>query len=538
MELEKKMLLSKRISHSNYILYFFILNLFLVTNCKLNLNNPSDPKSRSFFETAVMNAYLRSICSPFTRGTVRLGSGNYLVQAHSLLPLKNGNFVVTGIVHEPISWSGKVNGVNHDYTGVIGTDPAIIIFQLNGYTFEIEWLDYLGVSATVTANSHFSSLSEFSNGDIGVFTQVTGTGQSGPISPKLNSESFMAARYSPSGARVWFTYLDMAIGSFSIDKISHVVDSNDQMNLFYTSIGTAANTPNTVGIVEFPAPTVASNGLNSGQKEIGWALLSGNGIPLRQRFLRSSNDSEVNSTAYSKDGNILLGGSTLDNIENFSGHPAMGFARGFSALLNSNTQEVTKITYLGSTDISFNVGKLDAIKVGNDGFYGTGVAAGSYGSPIHDYQYYSAGNYRNFSFLKFDLNGNLLWNQFLGSSTTNVIDLVPALAYISYDDEIRVKLLGTENGTQMTGLETISYGSGINPYQDITLRMNGRTGRYQSIRYETNIFVTTPVSGWVGLNVNIHDACNGRMVSLRRYLYFPAVSGFLEVATKPAMEEP
>lgn len=485
-----------------------------------------------------MNLYLRSVCSAHIRGNVRIGSGNYLVLPHSLLPLKNGNYVVTASVSEPISWSGRSSGVNYSYTGAIGTDPAIVIFLVNGRTFEIEWLDYLGVAATTTANSSFSSLSEFSNGEIGVFTQVIGTEQLGAISPKLFPQSFMAARYSPSGSRVWFTYLDMAAGTFSIDKISHVVDSSDQMHLFYTSIGTAVNTPNTVGLTEFPAPTVASNGIFAGQKEIGWAILNGNGTPLRQRFLRGSGDFEVISAAYSKDGNILLGGSALNFIENFSGHPAVGFTRGFSAQLKANTQEVSKITYLGSNNTSFNVGKLEAIKVANDGFYGTGVVAGSYGSPIHDYQYYSAGNFRNYSFVKFDLNGNLLWNQFLGSSTTNVIDQVPALAYISYDDEIRVKLLGTENGTQMTGLETISYGSGINPYQDITLRMNGRSGRYQSIRYETNIFVTNPVSGLVGLNVNIHDACNGRMVSLRRYLNFPANNGFLEVSTKPAIEEP
>ncbi|TGM46094.1 hypothetical protein [Leptospira vanthielii] len=525
--------------HKFFISFIYLLCLsFSFSHCKLDLNNPSDPNSKSYFETAIMNLYLRSVCSAHIRGNVRIGSGNYLVLPHSLLPLKNGNYVVTASVSEPISWSGRSSGVNYSYTGAIGTDPAIVIFLVNGRTFEIEWLDYLGVAATTTANSSFSSLSEFSNGEIGVFTQVIGTEQLGAISPKLFPQSFMAARYSPSGSRVWFTYLDMAAGTFSIDKISHVVDSSDQMHLFYTSIGTAVNTPNTVGLTEFPAPTVASNGIFAGQKEIGWAILNGNGTPLRQRFLRGSGDFEVISAAYSKDGNILLGGSALNFIENFSGHPAVGFTRGFSAQLKANTQEVSKITYLGSNNTSFNVGKLEAIKVANDGFYGTGVVAGSYGSPIHDYQYYSAGNFRNYSFVKFDLNGNLLWNQFLGSSTTNVIDQVPALAYISYDDEIRVKLLGTENGTQMTGLETISYGSGINPYQDITLRMNGRSGRYQSIRYETNIFVTNPVSGLVGLNVNIHDACNGRMVSLRRYLNFPANNGFLEVSTKPAIEEP
>ncbi|TGM72088.1 hypothetical protein EHR01_12435 [Leptospira mtsangambouensis] len=517
---------------------FIYLFIFAFVHCKLDLNNPSDSKSKSYFETAAMNTYLRTICSPLVRGNVRIGSGNYLVLPQSLLSLKNGNYIITASVSEPILWSGRSDGINHSYTGVIGTDPFIVIFQVNGRTFEIEWLDYLGHAATTSSNRYFSSLSEFSNGEIGIFTQVTGTEQAGAISGKLNSDSFMVARYSPSGSRVWFTYLDMAIGTFNIDKIAHIVDSKEQIHLFYTSIGTAANTPNSVGITEFPAPTVASNGLFAGQKEIGWAILNGSGIPQRQRFLRGASDFEVISAIYTKNDTILLGGSALNQIENFSGHPALNQPRGFSAFLSSNTQDVIKINYLGSSDSTFTVGKLEAMTLGNDGIYGTGVAAGSYGFPIHDYQFYPAGNFRNYSFVKFDLNGNLLWNQFLGSSTTNVIDLVPALSYISYFDEIRVKLLGTEAGTRMTGLDSISYGSGINPYQDVTLRINGRAGRYNSIRYETNILVTNPVSGLIGLNVDIQDACNGRMVSLKRFLYFPATIGYLEFSTKPPMEEP
>lgn len=531
------MFLFFRIKKFLLIIIYLILLFCIFENCKLDLNNPSDSNSKSYFETAAMNVYLRTICSPFIRGNVKIGSGNYTVLPQSFLPLKNGNYIVTASVSEQVSWSGKNFGVNYSYTGVTGTDASIVIFQVNGRTFEIDWLDYLGPAATTTANSNFSSLSEFSNGDIGIFTQVQGTEQSGAISTKQNPQAFMAVRFSPSGSRVWFTYLDMATGSFSIDKIAHVVDSNDRMHLFFTSIGTATNTPNTVGIIEFPAPTVASNGLVAGQKEIGWAILNGNGIPQRQRFLRGLSDLEVITAIYSKDGNIMLGGTTLNSIENYPGHPAVNFQRGFSALLSSNTIDILNVTYIGSNNTSFNLGKLESIKLANDGYYGTGVAAGSYGFPIHDYQYFPSGNFRNYSFVKFDLNGNLLWNQFLGSAVTNVIDQVPAITYISYYDEIRAKLLGTDAGAWMTGLDSISYGTGFNPYQDVTLHINGKTGRYGSIRYENNIFNTSPVSGLVGMNVIIQDVCNGRLVSLKRYLNFPAANGYLELSTKPPIEE-
>ncbi|MBM9548585.1 hypothetical protein JWG40_16285 [Leptospira sp. 201903074] len=520
------------------IFFYLIWFSFSFDHCKLNLNNPSDPTSRSFFETAVMNTYLSSICSPFIRGNVRIGSGNYKVYPHSLLPLKNGNFVVTAIVIEPIVWAGRTNGFNFSYTGATGTDPAIVIFQVNGRSFEIEWLDYLGVPASNTENSNFSTLSEFSNGDIGVFTQVTGTEQIGAISPKLNSEAFMVARYSSSGSRVWFTYLDMAIGSFSIGSLNHIVDVNDQMHLFFTSISTGTNTPNTVGITEFPLPTFSSNGIYAGQREIGWAILKGDGLPKQQRFIRTSGDAEVISASYQKNGYILLGGSTNNNFDNFLSHPAVNYQRSYAALLAPNTQEVLNISYPGSTNSAFNLGSIEEMKVGYDGYYATGTSAGSFGSPTYDYQYFPSGNTRNYFFLKFDLFGNLIWNQFLGSTITNVMEQTPRIAYLSYFDEIRVKLLGNASGDRMTGLDLISYGAGINPYQDITLRINGRAGRYESIRYETNIFVTTPVSGLIGFNISVQDVCNGRLLSLRRYLNFPAENGFLEVSTKPGIEEP
>ncbi|XDD42354.1 hypothetical protein AB3N58_13795 [Leptospira sp. WS60.C2] len=521
------------------ILFVCIISIFSLQNCKLILNNPSDPASRSYFETALWNAYLGTLCDPNVRGSVRLGSGNYFIYPYSLELLKNGNLAVTAGVFEDVTWNGKTGGIQYSYAGTPGTDVNVIVFIVNGRTFEIEWLDYLGPTSVNSDDSNIARISEMSNGDIIVYTNVNGTEQGTPISTKANTDAFLVARYNPKGNRIWHTYLDLPVNSFRLDQFAMVVDNTDFIHLFFIHNTVNANTPDTTGFLEFPSVKVASDGTNAGQQEIGWAILNADGTPSSQTYLPSSGSMDLSIALLGPNRNIFLGGSALDNFIGFPGHPLPSFTRIMLANLSINTHSILNAVYPGNSDSSFNLGEINSLEGGTDGIYASGNSAGGFGSPFHPYQFFPTGNFRNHIFLKFDWNGNLIWNQFVGSTTTNVLDFSPKSTYIPFFDEFRGNILSPFNGTRFTGLDDVSYGNGINELQDVTFRLRGGDGRIKSVYYETNVPVTPPnPSILVDYNSQFKNVCNGRIVNLKRYLNYPAEEGFLEVSTRPASEEP
>ncbi|XDD46023.1 hypothetical protein AB3N60_15100 [Leptospira sp. WS39.C2] len=533
--------MTRKFSHfikKSILISIILLGLLNTNNCKLDLNNPTDPNSKSYLETILTNLYLNAICDPRIRGSVKIGSGSYRVFPYSLVLLKNGNLAVTAGVFENISWNGRIGGLHYSYSGTLGTTMNVIVFIVNGKTLEIEWLDYLGATTSTSEEVNFAPVKEMSNGDIIVYTNVNET-QGTPISPKANTDAFLVTRYNQKGNRLWHTYLDLPANSFVLNKFEMVVDKNDQIHLFFIHDTLAPNTPDSTGFIEFPTAKVPSDGTTTGQREIGWAILNSDGTPSSQTYLPSIGSIEFSSAELGPNHNIYIGGSAQDNFSGFPGHPFPSYYRMVLANLSINNHSIQNVTYLGNSDTNSNLGDINTLVRGSDGIFASGNTEGGFGNPIHNFQFYPSGNYRNHIFLKFDWNGNLIWNQFVGSTITNVLEFFPKITYISFFDEFRGNILSPMDGTRFTGLNELSYGNGINELQDVTFRMQGGDGRIKSVYYETNVPVSPPNPNvLVDYNLQYLNVCNGRIVKLIRYLNYPAEEGFLEVSTRPGIEEP
>ncbi|MCW7468666.1 hypothetical protein [Leptospira kanakyensis] len=505
-------------------------------NCKLKLNNPRDPNSKSFMETWLWEEYLRSLCTPNARGSVRLGTGTYKTYPYKLLKLKNGNFLITAGVYEQVSWNGKITGKNFSFSGTPGSDLNGIAFIVNGRTFQIEWLDYLGQLAIASDKKEMIPVTELSNGDVVVAAYTNSAAQGNPISPKANTNSIHVIRFDSNGNRVWSSYLDKTDNSMVGNRLTLVSDSLDQIHLFFTGIGTAY--PDTNGFGEFSTINVPSNG-STNQEEIGWAVLSQQGEPLRQRYLPSNNNTTVFNSILGLNESIILSGSAGDNFIGYTGHPlpSYNYVRPVVVNLSITNFSISNITYLGSINPTYNFGTVHDIVKGSDGFYGTGLNAGEFGTSIHPYQ--STPGFRNNIFSKFDWNGNLIWNQFLGSTTNGALEIPSIISYNKESDSMKAYTYTFEDGGLYTGLTIPVTGTGINPFQMTTLTIAGTNGQYQSIHYKTSILNTPPGADDLLESISaVTEACGGRLVRLQSIQNVVSELGVLELATRPANEEP
>ncbi|WP_244241451.1 hypothetical protein [Leptospira perdikensis] len=498
--------------------------------------------SQSYLETWLWEEYLRSLCNPNLRGFVRLGTGTYKTYPYKLLKLKNGNFLVTAGVFEEVIWNGKTAGKNFSFSGTPGTDMNVIVFLVNGRSLQIEWLDYLGQLVTSSDSKDTSPITELSNGDVVVTTYVKSAVQGNPISSKSNTNSLIMVRYDGNGNRIWSTYLDKTDNSILESRFSLVTDSLDRIHLFFTGKGVGSPIADTVGFGEFPTMEVSSNGFNSNQEEIGWAVISAQGVPIRQRYLPSNGNTSVHNAILGMSDSIILSGSAEDNFTGYTGHPlpAYNYKRPVVTKLSINSFAITNITYLGSISPSHTIGTVQEIRSGSDGIYGTGVSAGDFGTSFHPFQLYpSTTSYRNTIFSKFDWNGNLIWNQFLGSTAIDSLEIPPTLSYITETSSLKVFGFSLSNGTRYTGLSIPTSGDGINPFQRFTLTISETNGHYQSIHYETSFNNDPPGATELLQNiVSVSEACQGRLVRLKSIIEYSSEKGILELETKPATEEP
>ncbi|WP_244310103.1 hypothetical protein [Leptospira mtsangambouensis] len=519
-----------------FILLPLTIILMQLNNCKLEFNNPKDPISKSYTETWLWEEYLRSLCNPNAKASLRLGTGTYKTYPYKLLKLKNGNFLVTAGVFEEVVWNGKTAGKNFSFSGTPGSDLNGIAFIVNGRTFQIEWLDYLGQLATASDKKEMIPVTELSNGDVIVAAYTNSAAQGNPISPKTNTNSMLIVRFDSNGNRVWSSYLDKTDNSIVVNRFTLVSDSFDQIHLFFTSIGTAY--PDTNGFGEFLAMEVPSNG-STNQEEIGWAVLSQHGGPLRQRYLPSNNNSTVYVAILGLNGSIILSGSAGDNFTGYTGHPLPSYNYNRPVIVNLSVTNfsISNITYLGSINPTYIFGALQNLVQGSDGFYGTGLNAGEFGTSIHPYQ--SASNFRNNIFSKFDWNGNLIWNQFLGSTTNGALEIPAIISYIKESDSMKAFTYTFEDGGLYTGLTIPVTGTGINPFQMTTLTIAGTNGKYQSIHYKTSILNDPPGADELLQNLSaVTEACGGRLVRLQSIQNVISEIGVLELGTRPANEEP
>lgn len=522
----------------------FILTIFLTqfNLCKLNLNNPRDPQSRSFLETLLWEDYLRGLCNPNIRASIRLGSGTYKIYPYKLLKLKNGNFAVTAGVFEEVVWNGKTAGKNFSYSGTPGTDMNLVVFLVNGKTFQIEWLDYLGQLVSASDNKEVSPITELSNGDVVAAAYIKSVEQGTPISFKSNTNSLVMVRFNGNGSRVWSTYLDKTDTSIVESRFALVTDELDNIHLFFNGRATGSPTSDIYGFSEFPVVEVPSYAPYLNTEEIGWAMITAQGNPIRQRYLQSNGSVRVLNAVLGPNHSILLFGSADDNYVGYTGHPlpSYNYQRPMVTKLSITDFSMINRTYLGSINASHTLGTIYGIAPASDGIYSTGINAGDFGTSFHPYQLYTGStNFRNNIFSKFDWNGNLIWNQFLGSTTTDTLEISPTISYISETNTVKAFTFSPDNGNLYTGFSIPTTSFGINPYQRTTLNISGTNGYYQSIHYETSFYNYPPTAEEPIRNVvSVSEVCGGRLARLQNIIDLNTEVGILELATRPASEEP
>ncbi|MCG6150550.1 hypothetical protein [Leptospira bandrabouensis] len=522
-------------------LLIFSILIIELNNCKLSFNNPRDPFSKSYWETWLWEEYLRGLCDSNIRASIRLGSGNYKIYPYKLLKLKNGNFVVTAGVYETITWNGNNSGKNFSFSGTPGTNMNAIVFLVNGKSFQIEWLDYIGETVNASDNKEIAPISELSNGDVVVATYIKSAEQGTPLSPKSNTNSLILVRFDNKGGRIWSTYLDKIDNSIVENRFALVTDDVDNIHLFFNGRAISM-TPDTNGFGEFPTVEVASLATNAGMEEIGWATISPQGQPIRQRYLPSYGRVLVYNATYSSDRSILLFGAADDNFVGNTGHPlpSYNYQRPLVTKISLSNFSILNKTYLGSFNTSHTIGVIYGIAPATDGIYTSGINAGDFGTSFHPFQLYpTTTSFRNNIFSKFDWNGNLIWNQFLGSTTIDSLEIPAIISYLSESNKIKAFTFSPENGMQYTGLNIPTTGVGINPYQRTTLNIDASNGHYQSIHYETSFYNYPPTAQEPTYNIiSVAEACGGRLVRLQNVIDLSTEVGVLEISTRPASEEP
>ncbi|TGK95723.1 hypothetical protein EHQ30_03550 [Leptospira brenneri] len=512
--------------HTLLILSFLIIQF---QYCKLDLNNPKDPMSKSFMETFLWESYLNSLCTPNLRGEVKLGSGSGQVYAYDLLKLKNGNLVVLGATNEALVWSGG-SGVGKNYSFTIG--PQFFVFLVNGKTFQIEWLDYLGVlgSGFNSNVSHIPHLAEFANGDFVVKTYVYSTQNTPiPISEKFNEDSMFFVRFDQKGNRIWQTYLDKGNESLDNSFSPIVVDQNDNIHYFFATTSTYYES---IGFSEFPPAEQASAG--GSVIETGWALISGNGYPIRQKYLTGEYGTTIaiRSAVLGPHRNIVLAGTATGNLVGLSGHPYPNYSlfRPITINLSVDNFGISNVSYLGSNNSAISNALMSSLIAGEDGFFGGGHYYENYGNPVLPAV---SNDFRNFIFFKTDWSGNPLWYTFVSTLDDGVSDVYPSVSYLG-DNQFRAKLLGMESDVRYTSLNNIESGPGTGANQSLTVRLD-QTGKFTKAYYETN---ATETGFSAGIEARACEVCQGRLVRLDTVVTLPSSTRYLQLSTRPAKEEP
>ncbi|TGK81447.1 hypothetical protein EHQ24_09015 [Leptospira noumeaensis] len=538
------MLSQNRIYTFTFVLFHFLLIGFFFSHCKLNLNNPSDPRSKSYFETAIWNAFLNTRCIPDVRGSFSLGTGNTLVIPLSVKALKSGNTVVTAVTQEPLAWNGNTYGIhtNHQNSVLNG-----VVFVIDRYFSRILWLDYLGEMSYGVEDwpiPEVVSVDEFSNGDLGFFALVNGTGRSNTLNAKSGTLAFYLARYNQyTGEIIWQGYANKDNTRLSNKGYAMTITPSDQMAILYQGVSEASTpTVDSTGLSfpGLPTPSTATNSTIASQKELGFALVSGNGQGISQRFLPNPGNSTDAVLFKSYSDKLLIAGDTANEFISFSGHPRLNEARGFYGIMNLSLG-LDSISYYGPTTAA-TTSKIRKSLLANGEVYLVGMINETDSTPntIHPFQ--GTTGRRNYQILKPDRSStNLLWSQYLGSTLYNVPDVIPGnLIYNSVRGELVGNLLTVDNGSPYTGISSnIQSGSVVNALGQARLKMNPTTGAFQQLQlYEGS----TDSNGTNGVFIsNQAEVCSGRMVTIYTRINSFATATTarrIEVTTRPASEEP
>lgn len=513
-----------------------------VGNCKLNLNNPADPFSKSFLETFLLNAYFDSFCDPNVRGSIRLGSGTKMIIPMSIKTLRSGKTVVTAITEEPLVWNGTADGIHSNHQN--STFNAVT-FVIDRHFSKILWLDYLGeMSYGIEDWPHdpIVSVDEFSNGDLGFFVLVNGPGRSNTINAKVNNVSYYLGRYNQdTGAIVWQGYANKDNTRIALSSYGLKINERDEMVLRFTSTSGATPTPDTVGL-SFPSlqsPQTATNGSISNQTEVGIAIVSGDGVGKIQSYFPNSGTVTETVDHFVIGDKIYIFGNTNFNFVSTSGHPFVNEKRSFIGIANQNLTW-DSVGYFG-TSASTSETNIEFVTYGNGKFLLIGKSTNAFSNAGTLYPFQGSGLNRNYFFTSSILNSTTPnWYQFLGSTTVQVPEKYPnAFTYRSTTDEFLGELLANDDGSLFTGIPSdLVTGSIQNPFGQVRAKLVPQSGQFKTLEY----FNGSEAGGNnVTTLTNQTEICQGRMVKTK--FLSPNTSSVtsirtIEVSTRPASEEP
>lgn len=458
--------------------------------------------------------------------------------------LRSGNTVVTALTQEHLVWNGNTYGIhnNHQNSAING-----VIFVIDRYFSRILWLDYIGEMSYGIGDwpiPETISVDEFSNGDLGFFALVNGSGRTNTLNDKSGLNAFFISRYNQyTGEIVWQGYANKDNTRFSDNNYAMTINSSDQMGIVYQGISeTTTPTSDTTGLSfpSLPSPTTGSNAIVASQKELAMAVIDGNGVGIRQNFLPNSGTTTDLIFFKANGDNYLLAGETSSVFNSFTGHPRINEGRGFYSIINSSLG-INSVSYYG-TATTPTAYKFKRSLFANGEVYLVGNIDQLDSSPntIHPYQG-SAGR-RNYQIIKPDVNSaNLLWSQYLGNASYNVPDVIPGnIVYNSARGEVVGHFLTVDNGSPFDGLGSgIQTGSIVNALGQARVKWNPSTGAFQNIQlYEGSIDSSGNNGRFIS---NQTEVCSGRMVTVHTmYNTFATLSSArrIEISTIPAWEEP
>ena len=319
----------------------------------------------------------------------------------------SGNVYVAG--YGNASWGTPVNA----HAGSL--DAFAAKFDTNGTllwnTFMGSSMDDFGLGIAVDGSG---------NAYVGGYSYA---GWGTPTNNHAGTVDTFAAKFDTNGTLLWNTF----IGSTSYDYTTRggiAVDSSGNVYMGGFSILVSWGTPINP---------------HSGQYDAFAAKFDTNGTLLWNTFMGSNNLDYSNGIAVDGSGNVYVAGYSNASW----GIPLTSFAGGhdsFVAKFDTNGALLWN-TFMGSSGNEFAVGI--AVE-GSGNVYVAGHSNVSWGTPINPH----AGNQDTFV-AKFDTNGTLLWNTFMGSSVN--------------DGGSGIAVDASEN-VYVIGYSPVTWGTPINPH--------------------------------------------------------------------------
>lgn len=475
----------------------FVFVLF-TSSCKLNLNNPSDPRSKDFFLTNLLKEFLLSDpCLNFRTWKKTYGSGTFKTTGSDLIVLSNGDYLVSGITREYLI-PGSSSGVTNGFAGSAGVNLNTFLMRVSHTNGAILWVDYLGeASSEVT---YKPKLRKYSNGDISVAFIVKGSEQPGTINAKSGigtASALFVGRIREDGTRVWFTYLDsVSIGEYIVSAM----DTSNRLHVFIENYGgSPANSPFVDG------PAISNTSLDPGSdSDMIHLAVNENGSMIFQRYFTSAGGDYIFGAEANASGLFITG--TTNQGANGTIHPNSLYQMPFVMKLNEVDGTTIWYQYFGTT-AETNYGSTRFF-VKDDFIYMIGAGRYTYGSPSEPIVAADGAN-KHYIFTKLNTSGAVLWNSFLGSATESVMDTTESEPTFLSSSQLFVRMQTTATTGRFTSTPDSTTGDGSGPYTLADVFINPQTGTFNRFHYSTNLAPPAMEQTEV-----MREVCSGKMVRL------------------------